>query len=285
MATFDQGSRAFWRAFVLAAGFLSLVAGITLLLRPLGAFSHLRGFVTQMCVTVTHVLSDVASLSLVLIAGSAISVAVVSVVASLVLQRRAMQDWAPTSGEASRRVARACSASGIEARVVVFGHDEAIACCRGVVTPSIWISDQAVHVLDDDQLTAVLAHENHHCTRRDPAKRQLLEVLAHTLFAFPMVADATRTFLRTAEFAADDAAAQTTSSRSTASALLQFAATPGVPVAVQFGSSTTVGERVQRLIGATCDRPVNARRSRLISMTVVVLALLCLLTVAQLPGM
>ncbi|MCW2962472.1 MAG: peptidase BlaR1 [Thermoleophilia bacterium] len=285
MTRLDQGSRAFRRALMIALGLLALVGGIAISLVPLGVFEHLRGMMTQLCVTAAHITSDVASLSLVLLAGSAIVVATISVAASVALQRQAMRDWSPVSGASRRRVARVCRASGIHAPTVVFGHDEAIACSRGVTSPSIWISDAAVRALDDDELAAVLAHEDHHCDRRDPAKRQMLEVLSRTLFAFPVVGEATSAFLRSAEFAADDAAARVTSSRTTASALLQFASAPGVPVAVQFGSSTTIGERVQRLIGTTAERPVYARRSQLISAVIAALAVLCLLTVALLPAM
>lgn len=281
----DQGSRAFRRAFSIALSLACLVAGITVLLIPLGVFSHLRGMVTQLCVTAAHITSDVASLSLVILAGSAIVVATVSVAASLALQRRAMRDWVPMSGPVRRRVARACRTSGIHAQATVFRHDEVIACSRGVASPSIWISDSAVRALDDEQLVAVLAHEDHHCARRDPGKRQLLEVMSRALFAFPVVGEATRAFLRCAEFAADDAAARVTSSRTTATALLRFASAPGVPAAVQFGSSTTIGERVQRLIGAAPERPVFAKRSQLVSALTATAAVLCLLAVAMLPSM
>jgi len=285
MTRLDQGSHAFRRALAIALTLSALVVGIAVLLVPLGVFTHLSGMVTQLCVTATHITSDVASLSLVFLAGSAIGVATVSVAASMALQRQAMRDWIPISGVARRRVARLCRSAGIDARAVVFRNDEAIACSRGVAAPSIWISDAAVEALDDDQLVAVLAHENHHCDRRDPGKRQLLEVLSRALFAFPVVGEATRAFLRCAEFAADDAAAGVTSSRTTASALLRFASAPGVPVAVQFGSSTTIGERVQRLIGTAPERPVFARRSQFISASIVAIAVLCLMAVALLPSM
>jgi len=285
METLDQGSRAFRRALTIALTLATLVGHVAVLLVPLGAFAHLRGMMSQLCVTAAHIASDVASLSLVLLAGSAIAVATVSVAASIALQRRAVRDWVPISGAARRRVGRACRASGIHARAVVFRHDEVIACSRGVASPSIWMSDSAVEALDDDQLAAVLAHEHHHCARRDPGKRLLLEVLSRALFAFPVVGEATSAFLRSAEFAADDAAARVTSTRTTASALLRFASVPGVPVAVQFGSSTTIGERVQRLIGSTPERPVHARRSQLITILSIVTAMLSLMAVALLPGM
>ena len=281
----DQGSRAFRRALTIALSLAALVSGIAVLLVPLGVFGHLRGMAIQLCVTATHITSDIASLSLVILAGSAVVVATLSVTASVALQRRAMGDWVPMSGPERRRVAGACRASAIHARAIVFHHDEMIACSRGVASPSIWISDAAVAGLDDAELAAVLAHENHHCDRRDPAKRQLLEILSRTLFAFPVVGDATIAFLRYAEFAADDAAARLTSSRTTASALIRFASAPGVPAAVQFGSSATVGERVHRLLGIPTEQPFLARRSRLISGVVAAAAVLCVMAVALLPGM
>jgi beta-lactamase regulating signal transducer with metallopeptidase domain len=238
---------------------------------------------SQLCVTATHIVSDVASLTLVLLAGSTLMVAATSLLASWVLHRRTLRHWRAVDGEAKRRVLRACRAADIRSRAVVFRHRSVIACSRGLFAPSIWVSSAAVDALDDDELVAVLAHEDHHCARRDPAKRQLLEVLARALFAFPVVAEATGAFRRAAEFAADDAAARVTSTRTTATALLRFAAAPDVALVVPFGSSATIGERVQRLIESRPPRREGRSRAQLISGAIVLAALACLLVVAALP--
>jgi Zn-dependent protease with chaperone function len=261
----------------------ALIAGIIMLMIPIGAFSHLRGMASQLCVTATHIVSDVASLTLLLLAGSAAVVALVSMLASWVLHRRTLGHWRAINGDAQQRVSRACRTAGIRTRSVVFQHEAVLACSRGIASPSIWISNAAVDALDDDELAAVLAHEDHHCTRRDPAKRQLLDVLSRALFAFPVVEEAASKFRRAAEFAADDAAARVTSTRTTATALLRFASAPDTALVVQFGSSATIAERVQRLIGTHPRSNGHSSRANIVSGCIVVAALACLLVVALLP--
>lgn len=279
----DIGQQAFRHALAIAVASAGLVAAAGVLLLPLGAIDHLRGMASQLCVTITHITSDIASVALVLFAGSAVAAGIVALVASAVLHRRALANWQPVGGPARRRVANVARACGIHTTVVVFDGHDPVACSRGVISPEIWISTAAVDALSDDELAAVVAHEHQHCISRDPAKRQLLEVLARALFAFPVVAQAARAFRRAAEYAADDAAARMTSGRATARALLRFAGAPAVPAVVQFGATVTVGERVQRLLGDTTTTSVPDRRAWIISVAVAAAAVACIAVVAILP--
>jgi beta-lactamase regulating signal transducer with metallopeptidase domain len=280
----DIGQRAFVRALAVAGISAGFVASAGLLLHPLGAIDHLRAMATELCVTFAHIASDIASISLLLLAGSAVVAGLVAVAASAVLQRRALRDWSPVEDEAvRRRVARIARAHDIRSRTVVFDAPGVIACSRGVIAPEIWISEAAVNSLSDEEIAAVIAHEHQHCINRDPAKRQLLEVLARALFAFPVVAESAHAFRRAAEYAADDAAVRMTSSRDTARALLRFADTPAMPALVQFGASITVGERVQRLLGDTVHPDAPDRRARLISVTMALVIVACITLVALLP--
>lgn len=280
----DIGQRAFRRAIAVAGCGAALVVSAGVLLQPLGAFAHLRGMATELCITVTHITSDIASVTLVFVASSAFITGTFALVASAVVHRRALRGWTPIDGAVRRRVASVARAYGIRSRTVVFEHADVIACSRGVVSPEIWISDSAVGSLTDEELAAVIAHEHQHCVSRDPAKRQLLEVLARALFAFPVVAEAANGFRRAAEYAADDAAARVTSGRDTASALLRFAGTPAVPSVVQFGASITVAERVQRLLGQVPDSSGPNTRARIISALVTVAMITCIVLVAILPN-
>lgn len=281
----DIGAQAFRNALKIAAPPMALITVVALLLVPLGTLAHLQGMLLQLCVTAAHITSDLAALTLVVLAGSSLLVATFSILASVALQRSALRDWRPVGGAARRRTTRLAREAGIGSSVQVFRHGDIVACSRGLLEPSIWLSDTAVATLDDEELVAVLAHEHHHCTNRDPAKRVLLEVLSRALFAFPVVSQATRAFRRAAEFAADDAAARATSRRATATALLRFARAPTVAPVVQFGACTTVGERVQRLIHAGPVAPQHSTRPWRISMAVAWLTLVCLAAVAILPGM
>lgn len=285
MAGPDQGSAAFRRALSIAIGPLALVGCIGALLAPLGAVEHIRGLLLQLCITATHVTSDVAAIGLVLLTGGTITVAMISALASATLQWRARRSWITTAGAAQQRVASACRVHGITVPARVFRHSELLACSRGVVTPTIWISESAVEQLAADELVAVLAHEQHHCLRRDPAKRQLLELLARILFAFPVIDAASRTYQRIAEFAADDSSVRVTSARTTASALLRFADAPATPALVQFGAATTIIERVQRLLGTPPAVEPRMSRALLVSALTGVVALACVSVMALIPVM
>jgi beta-lactamase regulating signal transducer with metallopeptidase domain len=79
---------------------------------------------------------------------------------------------------------------------------------RRVVLPS-----RAVHHLDEDELTAVLAHEVGHLVERDPAWLRLLLVLEALLWMQPLNRVARRAFQDASDFLADGGAVRHTGSR------------------------------------------------------------------------
>lgn len=280
----DSSIRAYRMAIHISLSILILIGAISLSLGPLGAYAHIYGLMTRACVTLTHVGSDIAALLLVTLVGSAALAATVSALSSVLLERRYSRLWHATTGAANRRAQATAASMGITTPINVFAWYGPLACSRGAWSPSIWISDVAVDFLSDDELAAVLVHEEHHCKRRDPAKRQVLEFAGRMLFAFPVVEAAGEKFYRLAEFSADDAAAVATSRSSTARALLRFESFFGAARAVQFGAAATVAERVQRLLG----RSVAAERSLLpagVSASIVVVCAICVASINYLPRM
>lgn len=78
--------------------------------------------------------------------------------------------------------------------------------CAGLVRPRVYLTTGAVAQLDQDALKAVVAHERHHASRRDPLRFATERVLARSLFFVPGVRDLTRRHRRLAELSADEAA-------------------------------------------------------------------------------
>jgi len=115
--------------------------------------------------------------------------------------------------------------------------------CVGMVRPRIYVSDGAMAALDERELQAVLAHEEHHRRRRDPLRLAVGGVAAQAFFFLPALRRLHERYRAMAELAADEAAVRRTDASALASALLRFSPT---------GPSVAVGiapERVDHLLG------------------------------------
>jgi Zn-dependent protease with chaperone function len=102
--------------------------------------------------------------------------------------------------------------------------------CAGYLRPSIYVSTGALTVLSDDELAAVLVHEDHHRTRRDPLRLASSRILGQALFFLPALPSLGDRYRDLAEERADDAAVRAAGDAGPlASALLAFdaSAPPG----------------------------------------------------------
>jgi hypothetical protein len=78
--------------------------------------------------------------------------------------------------------------------------------CAGLVRPRVYISSGAVALLDEAALRAVLMHERHHASRRDPLRLAVGRVLARALFFVPGLGELVRRQEALAELSADESA-------------------------------------------------------------------------------
>ena len=118
--------------------------------------------------------------------------------------------------------------------------------CAGLFRPRIYVSRAALTVLTPSELTAVLAHEAHHQSRRDPLRILAARVLADAFFILPALRRMSDRYRQLAEVAADEAAARAGQRSALASALLRFGERAG-------DAAPVVGiapERVEHLLGA-----------------------------------
>jgi hypothetical protein len=116
--------------------------------------------------------------------------------------------------------------------------------CAGYLRPSIYVSTGALAILSDDELAAVLVHEDHHRTLRDPLRLASSRILSQALFFLPALPSLGDRYGDLAEERADAAAVRAAGEAGPlASALLAFdAAAP----AGAFGISPG---RVDSLLG------------------------------------
>lgn len=144
---------------------------------------------------------------------------------------------------------------------VIAGDSQQAFCC-GLLAPRIYVSEGAVGVLDERELRAVLAHEEHHRRRRDPLRLTIGSVISDALFFVPALARLHERYTVIAELAADEAAVRRTDRSALASALLRFT------VPQPSGAVGIAPERVDHLLGqpATWDLPLLAGLGSLLAL-------------------
>jgi len=105
--------------------------------------------------------------------------------------------------EPPARLARLLASLGLSRRVLVLRIKAPLAFCFGWLRPRICLSTGLADLLTEQELTAVLFHEDHHRRCRDPLRTLLAEVLSATLFFLPVTAELRDLFLASVEIDAD----------------------------------------------------------------------------------
>jgi Zn-dependent protease with chaperone function len=127
--------------------------------------------------------------------------------------------------------------------------------CAGHWRPRIYISQGAVDLLSEDELAAVLRHEQQHVEARDPLKLACARVMTRALVFLPALAPLSDRSVEIAEVRADDAAVAAAGGDrgALASALLAFES--GSPP----GSGGLAADRVDALLGKPVARLLPQR--------------------------
>ena len=178
------------------------------------------------------------------------------------------------SGRLARRLA-SCAPEPLKDALVI-DDDRPRAFCAGLLRPRVYVTSGAVALLDESALEAVLTHERHHASRRDPLRLAVGRVLAGAIFFLPGLGELGRRHEKLAELVADEGAisAAPGNRAALARAMLSFtdAAQPGEAAGVD-------PERVDNLVG---DAPDWRFPALLVAAIAGTLALL--VTVAALAG-
>jgi Zn-dependent protease with chaperone function len=127
----------------------------------------------------------------------------------------------------------------------VFEDERPQAFCAGLVRPRVYISTAALELLDDDAVAAVLAHERHHASNRDPLRLACARALAAGMPFVPTLRRLLQRQHALAEIGADDAAlrAEGVDRSALASAMLRFSESGGP------GAVGVDAERIDNLLG------------------------------------
>jgi hypothetical protein len=121
--------------------------------------------------------------------------------------------------------------------------------CAGYLRPTVYVSQQALHLLSESELRAVLAHEHHHRLVRDPLRLACGRILGRALFFVPVLRSLWDRYADLAELNADRAAVLASAGRRgpLAAALLAFEAStpPGVGGISSERVDSLLGQRVR----------------------------------------
>jgi Zn-dependent protease with chaperone function len=158
--------------------------------------------------------------------------------------------WATARvGRRHRRRLRIAGRPDTRLGAVIVDHGEPAAYCLPGARRPVVLTSAAVRLLDDRQLTAVLAHERAHQAGRHHLLVALAAVPAAAFPFVPALRHARHEVARLAELAADDAAAARAPRLALAEALLALGTAPLGTGALGAGGSTAAA-RVRRLIAA-----------------------------------
>lgn len=154
----------------------------------------------------------------------------------------------------SRRLASALSADALEARMFdvpcritpALGVDAIVV---GALRPRIFVGQPMLATLTDDELRAVLYHEDHHRRTRAPIRAAALEAWLRLLGRYGRVRDVLHGRLADLEALADaDAIRRGSTPRALARALLKGEAT-FEPVSFAYAADRRIGQLIDRAAG------------------------------------
>jgi hypothetical protein len=140
--------------------------------------------------------ANAAAVTIVVLAGLG---AIVTVTALLAIAREVL---------AARALGRRLAALHplLQDGVWVIDDKQPAAFCAGLLRPRVYVTTGALAALDGPELEAVLLHERHHGSRRDPLRLAAARVIARSLFFLPALGDLREGQQLLAELGADERA-------------------------------------------------------------------------------
>lgn len=191
----------------------------------------------------------------------AVCVALYRVFKTYIVTRRLAANWQKGAVE--------ITIPDVDVPVFRIVHPFPVMAVVGIVRPRMFVAEQVLESLSDDELRAAIAHEYGHLRSRDNLKRSILRV-CRDLVILPLGTGLDRTWAENAEQAADEYAANShrSAALNLASALVKLAriAPQQSSLAMYHGSHLIHGEgdvtsRVQRLLSLSEKYGTATRKS------------------------
>lgn len=169
-------------------------------------------------------------------------------------QLRATARLARTVGSKSATVggalASAADRAGLSGRVVLWDEPTPCSFTYGVLRPKVAVSRGLLDAIDDEELAAVLHHEQYHVRNFDTVKVVVARAAASAFFFLPALCTLRDRYLAGRELAADRRAVRAVGERSLAGALFKVIPTPAdveLGAAAALGASDFLDQRVEQL--------------------------------------
>jgi Zn-dependent protease with chaperone function len=133
--------------------------------------------------------------------------------------------------------------------VQLCADDRCFCCCTGLLFPKVIISMGMLELLDEAELTAVLAHEAAHVRNRDPARALAVRCASNALFYLPLARHLSNKALVASELGADSAAARVAGQPALVRALLNVLGRvrPGLGTVTEMASLDALDSRIEAL--------------------------------------
>lgn len=187
-----------------------------------------------------------------------------------------------------RQVARLTESLGLTNRVAVVRAEQPFAFCYGLLRPRICLSTGLVHLLDDQELEAVLLHEFYHLQNHDPLKIVLARTLGRAFFFLPVIDELSRRYAMARELAADRAVIGAQGHGHWLAAVLYKLITHPPPFAdgpaAIVGLTTVTDLRIDHLLDGRDPEPIRFSPSAVLISTFVLLAVTSLVLSPGLVG-
>jgi Zn-dependent protease with chaperone function len=195
------------------------------------------------------------------VSGKLATLAVISAIGVLLAVSRGVRSWLATRRllKAWRNAGTPITLAGVSIPTFKLTHEFPVLAVVGTFRPRLFVAEQVLTTLTPDELHSAIAHEAGHLNARDNLKRALLRACGDALLMIPCGRSLDRAWADTSESAADEYAAQTSSS----AAVNMAAALVKVARMVPKGSRAVVPVAAF-LVGNEEDRGIKARVRRLL---------------------
>ena len=226
---------------------------------------------------------DLARLSFLLPLGLGVVMAMAEAIRLLVSTHRRMTLLLQARRPLTNRLRRLLRRSNWAGLTILVDASRPLVFTQGLLKPKVCLSTGLMRMLSDGELEAVLRHEAHHVSSRDPLKILIVRCLARALFLLPAARDICEAYCVAKEIAADEYVSRTMGDAvPLARAIRKLLAVPPVPMpGIAFMSS--IGAMEARLLALLdASRPLPLFRLNRLGLSL--LGLLILLAVAFAPA-
>lgn len=139
--------------------------------------------------------------------------------------------------------------SMLDIDIELCADERVFCCCGGLLFPKVVLSRGMLDLLDESELTAVLAHEAAHVRRRDPARALAVRCVSDALFYLPLTRYLSKKALVASELGADSVAATVAGQPALVRALLDVLGRvrPGLGTVTEMASLDALDSRIEAL--------------------------------------